>query len=257
MLRIVYLHNLSNQMLPSFIGELSFVYLARDTGKTTVGHATAALVVSRVFDLTAVFGLTLLALLLYPNAPPQFRTLLYIFGAFILVVFVLLLLFVIFQRHMIALVQRILALVRLGNVRVFKWGVAKLDEMANALRSMHGTRNYLICATTSLFVWLLAYCQTYVLLYAMGFKIGAVAVGFVAAMLGTSIYRIASNLPVYGIGGFGTVEITWSAAFILLGMATQDAVVSGFAVHVIGLVYALVLGGLALMVHGTAKENKD
>jgi uncharacterized membrane protein YbhN (UPF0104 family) len=91
----------------------------------------------------------------------------------------------------------------------------------------------------------------------MGYKIGAVAVGFVAAMLGTSIYRIASNLPVYGIGGFGTVEITWSAAFILLGMATQDAVVSGFAVHVIGLVYALVLGGLALMVHGTAKENKD
>jgi hypothetical protein len=74
-------------------------------------------------------------------------------------------------------------------------------------------------------------------------------------MLGTSIYRIASNLPVYGIGGFGTVEITWSAAFILLGMATQDAVVSGFAVHVIGLAYAMLLGLFALGIQSVADKS--
>lgn len=254
MLRIVYLHNLSNQILPSFIGEFSFVYLCRNTGKCSTGHATAALVVSRVFDLAAVFGLTLVALLLYPNAPPQFRLLLWAFGAFILAVFVLLLVFVIFHNSIDDFLERLLAKMRIGHWRTLRWGLAKLHEMAHGLRSMHGTRNYVICATTSLFVWLLAYCQTYVLLYAMGYMIGAVPVSFVAAMLGTSIYRIASNLPVYGIGGFGTVEITWSAAFILLGMSVQAAVVSGFAIHIIGLAYAVLLGVMATFLHGAAKE---
>jgi uncharacterized membrane protein YbhN (UPF0104 family) len=142
-----------------------------------------------------------------------------------------------------------LAVLRLDNVRLFKWLVRKLDEMATALRSMHGPRTYVICAVTSLFVWLLAYCQTYVLLYVMGYK-----VGFVGAMLGTSIYRIASNLPVYGIGGFGTVELTWSAAFVLMGMSVQNAIVSGFATHIITLSYAVLLGVLATIVYGAAKE---
>jgi uncharacterized membrane protein YbhN (UPF0104 family) len=83
----------------------------------------------------------------------------------------------------------------------------------------------------------------------MQITINSAPVTFIAAMLGTSIYRIASNLPIYGLGGFGTVELTWSAAFVLLGMSLQAAIVSGFSVHIVTLSYALSLGGLAMIIY--------
>jgi len=252
MLRIVYTHNLANNALPSFLGELSFVYLARDTQKVSTGEATAALIVSRLFDLGAVFGLTALALFFVPNAPSQFRLLLMAFGAALLLIFIAIVLVVVFKHRALGIVDKTLMLLRLRGIRVVDWGFSKLQETIEALESMHGLRTYVLGIGVSLAVWLLAYAQTYVLLVAMGYDIS-----FMTAALGTSLYRIASTLPVYGVLGFGTVELSWAVAFVLLGMQKDAAIVSGFAVHIITLSYAVLLGVIATMMHGAKIDTTE
>ncbi|MEK6822810.1 MAG: lysylphosphatidylglycerol synthase transmembrane domain-containing protein [Nanoarchaeota archaeon] len=244
MLRIVFLHNLSNNILPSFLGELSFVYLVKKTGKATVGEATATLLVSRIFDLCAVFGLTAVALLFVSNAPSQFSSLLIGFGMLLLMLFLLLGWVLLFRHRMLGVTDALLSLLRIRHLHIIEYCRAKVHETVDALERVHSLRTYLMLASVSLGVWLLAYAQVYVLLSAMGF-----GVSFFTAALGTSLYRIASNLPVYGIGGFGTVELTWSAAFVLLGMSSQAAIVSGFSVHIITLSYAVLLGVIATWLH--------
>ncbi len=240
MLRIVYLHNLANNILPSFIGELSFIVLAKKTGKSSTGEAAAALVASRLFDLAAVFGLTAAALFIYPDAPPVFRTMLLIFGGVLALAFLLLAAFVVFRERANSMMMRIATFLGLARFSVVSWGIDKIHEMAESLHIIRNGKTMFIAALVSIAVWLLAYAQSWVLILAMGFE-----VSFIMAMLGTSLYRIASSLPVYGIGGFGTVELTWSAAFIVLGMTTSSAIVSGFTHHIILLSYAVLLGVVA------------
>ena len=94
----------------------------------------------------------------------------------------------------------------------------------------------------------MAYAQIYVLLLAMGYT-----VTFMTAALGTSLFRLASNLPVYGVGGFGTVELTWTVAFVLLGMSKEAAIVSGFSTHIITLGFAVLLGAIGSFSFGASR----
>lgn len=241
---IVFLHNLSNNLLPSFLGELSFIYLSKNTGKTTVGEATAVLILSRFFDILAVFVLTVIAMMLVPDVPAKFQTLVWSIGAFFIVIVVILLLAVIFRLRFCAALERVVQVLRLGHVQFFRWALTKLHETMEALELLHSVRTYSLVAIVSVAVWMLMYVQTYVLLIAMGYN-----VTFLASVLGTSLWRLATSLPVYGIAGFGTIEITWTAAFVLLGMGVQEAIVSGFAVHILILIYSLLLGAIGSLAY--------
>jgi hypothetical protein len=237
MMNIVFVHNFSNGLLPSFLGELSFVYLARKTGKNSVGEATAALIIARFFDMCAVFALTAVALMYIPDAPQQFRSLLLAMGV---IVFVLLVGFVVVvaNRHRsLRIMWRIGEVMHVQHLRMFTWFIAKSHEAIDAIESLHTPKMYAMTIVVSLVVWILSYFQIYVLMVAMGYTLS-----FMAVALGTSLFRLATTLPVYGVAGFGTVELTWAAAFILLGMTTQDAIVSGFSVHVLTLGFAIILG---------------
>lgn len=248
MLRIVYLQNLANNLLPTMLGELSFVYLAKREGDISSGEAGAAIVIARLFDLLAVFGLTALALLLLPSPPSQFGTLLFWFGAFLAAVFIVIAAALVHEHRVVGLLERLAAFLRLDKVAAVPWLLRKVRQVIAALHTMREGSTILMCSLVSLAVWGLAYAQVYVLLVAMGYS-----VTFLTAALGTSLYRIASTLPVYGLAGFGTVELTWSAAFVLLGMNANAAITSGFAVHIITLAYAVLLGVIASWLHAWSR----
>ena len=248
MLRIVYLQNLANNLLPNMLGELSFVYLAKRESDISSGEAGATLVVARLFDLLAVFGLTVVALLLLPSPPSQFSTLLFWFGVFLALLFCVITVSLVHEHRVVALSERFAAFSRLDRISVVPWALRKMRQVIAALHTMREGRTLLVCSLVSLAVWGLAYAQVYILLAAMGST-----VTFLTAALGTSLYRLASALPVYGIAGFGTVELTWSAAFVLLGMSAHDAIISGFAVHIIMLSYAVLLGVIASWLHSLSR----
>lgn len=236
MMPITFVHTCLLNLLPGIFGEMSYVYLTRRHG-VPVGNSTAILVVCRIFDIAAVFVLTLLALLFVKDAPASFSTLLLILGASLLVVFILLVLFVIFRHRLESLGRTVAALFHITHLRVVQWSLAKLCEMADAIEKIKGVRVYTMIVLTSLFVWLFAYLQTYLLMIGMGYDIP-----FMTIALGTSLYRLTTILPVSGIAGFGTTEATWAGAFIVLGVAHDTAIISAFSIHLLQLVSALVVG---------------
>jgi uncharacterized membrane protein YbhN (UPF0104 family) len=68
-----------------------------------------------------------------------------------------------------------------------------------------------------------------------------------AIIIGALITVMFSALPIHGIGSLGTTELAWAAAFIALGAPKEAAISSGFAVHIIVLLFTAILGVYAVM----------
>ena len=251
MLPIVYIQNMANNVLPFFFGELSFLYFCQKTRKTTTGEVTAMLVIARFFDLCAIALLTMVALFFVPETA-KFQSLLQGMGIIVLLIFVFFILLLAYKHKALRLVERIAEALHVRALKVVVWFIAKLREATDALESIHSTRVYTLALLSSLAVWVLAYMQAYVLLVVMGYPIT-----FMGAALGSSLSRLTATLPISGIAGFGTTELTWSAAFVLLGMKTRDAIISGFSIHIISLLFAVVLGIIGVIVYGVQQSHKD
>ena len=58
-------------------------------------------------------------------------------------------------------------------------------------------------------------------------------------------------IPIQGIAGFGTQEGFWVFAFVPLGVSLDKAISSGFAFHIVMIMYFLILG-----VYGWIKIKK-
>ena len=80
----------------------------------------------------------------------------------------------------------------------------------------------------------------------MGIHISVISLIFALAF--TSIFNL---LPVQSIGNFGTVEFPFVAVLTLLGTEEKPAIVAGFSLHLIILLYCIPLG-----VYGLIKKTR-
>jgi uncharacterized protein (TIRG00374 family) len=236
MIPITFVHTCLLNLLPGIFGEMSYIYMVRRQG-INIGHSAAVLIVCRVFDIAAVFILTLVALFFVRDAPSSFRTLLMIMGAALLLIFLLLVMFVLMRHKIEAFGRRVASILGIAHIRVVQWSLAKMCEVAAAIESIRGARTYSMIIVTSLLVWLFAYVQTYLLMVGFGYD-----VPFAAVALGTSLYRLVTILPISGLAGFGTTELSWAGAFIVLGISHDIAIVSAFSVHIMQLLSAIIVG---------------
>jgi hypothetical protein len=51
-----------------------------------------------------------------------------------------------------------------------------------------------------------------------------------------------SLVPIHGPAGFGTVEAPWVLALLVLNVSKQDAITSGFGLHIVIIIYCTILG---------------
>jgi len=51
-----------------------------------------------------------------------------------------------------------------------------------------------------------------------------------------------SLLPIHGPAGFGTVEAPWVLSLAYLGVPSKDAIISGFSLHIIIILFCVILG---------------
>jgi uncharacterized membrane protein YbhN (UPF0104 family) len=75
------------------------------------------------------------------------------------------------------------------------------------------------------------------LVRSMGIAIGIWKLSF-ALLFGV----LFSLVPVHGPAGFGTVEAPWVVALLVLNVPKEDAITSGFGLHIIIIMYCIVLG---------------
>jgi hypothetical protein len=218
-------------VLPGPSGDAVFVWLARTTGGTPVALGAGAAVVSRLLD---IISLLLIALLTAPLAGVTLPRAVTLVGAALAILVVLLLtgLYVSrIRRRMLAAVFRIPMLDRLAPV------------IGPAVEHLAGQPNrfWVVLATVAARVFTAV--QYMALFAAIGHSLAFVQVWFAL-----SVRTLFFAIPLQGLGGFGTTQLWWTTALILLGWRTGAALTASLAVHLLDLSASLPIGAVAWVI---------
>jgi multisubunit Na+/H+ antiporter MnhC subunit len=65
-------------------------------------------------------------------------------------------------------------------------------------------------------------------------------------------------LPIQTIAGFGIIESGWALGFMVMGVSKNEAIASGFSIHIIILIFTLVIGVLGFInIYIKTKKNNS
>jgi uncharacterized protein (TIRG00374 family) len=243
---VVSLHNLSINILPARLGELSYVYLVKRRGiKTGVGIAT--LIIARIFDLAAISLLFFVSVANMQNLPKMISETL---GAMAVLLGLLVTVFLFlgyFKETSLKAMEGLVSKLNLGRFHITGHIMEKGREIAESFGTIHSRKQILSIFISSLFIWSLTYSVVYVLLNQMGIEADIWTV-----IIGATFPIFATILPLHSIGSFGTFEGAWALAFISLGVSREMAIATGFGYHILALLYMVILGA-----YGSFEVQRD
>lgn len=223
-------------LLPARLGSLSYVYLIRVRAGVPLDDALSSFFLAFVLDAVAIAPLLLLALATVGLG---------ISGGGILAALAAALL-----AGSLAGVFLLAPLLRLG-ARVVP-GVASetlrgTAERVDAVRS----RGALLPAFgLSLLARLTKFGAHWMFLQAVLVPLGIPwgQMSFTRAFLGVAGAELSAMLPISGLAAFGTYEAAWTLGFTRLGLTEQQAILSGFATHLLTQLHDYSLGLAALLI---------
>ncbi len=237
LVQVVCWHNFCNLILPARTGELSFVYLVRQRKLDTAVSGLSALLVSRVFDLSAV--------LLFLSSALVVRQV-NVFGLrpSILwpLVFVILATVAVILTRFSALLTW--AVETSGPVLHFLHAThlsEKLREAASEFRRMESGALYRRGFAWTLFLWTFQFLTFYMLMLSFG-----VFFSFWEVVIGSAAAAMASFVP-GPVGSFGPLEAGWALGFAFVGMSLSKGLATGFAMHVVVLGFSSMFASVALL----------
>jgi len=236
---IVCLHNLLINILPLRSGELSYLYLIKKTGRIKAGQNISSLIVARFFDFLAIIILVFISLCFVCQSISQ-RILINVLlvGAFIFFLLVILSILVLFKTAIIKkLTDYLIERTFLRKLKIMKFLRQKTEEVLEAIQVLKSKKIFSFLFFGSLSIWLLFYLVDFLLLKGLGLDIGFWSVVFAA-----SFVILVAISPIQGIAGFGTTEAGWVVGLVILGFSKETAIVSGFALHLLGLFLTIIMG---------------
>jgi len=235
--RITVFHNLSIHVLPLKLGELTFPYFLNKISGKSITEGLASLIVSRVYDFFIILMTFLIASIGFQSF---FKT--NPFLIILLTVFLLVLIFFTFSHMSGLLVWFSNAFGKVSrwrepkNIKSFLWVQRKMNEIAEDFYAINARRAYLPISLTSFFSWVMAFWMCYAFLKSFG-----IDVSFLKVVFGFGASLIASALPISGLGNWGTLEMGWTAGFLMAGLNKEKAITSGFGVHILVFIACVLL----------------
>lgn len=216
-LEVMLIHNSAVNLLPMRGGEAAYPWLMKRRLGVPLDHAAASLVWMRLQDALV---LALAALAVWPGVPAWLR----IAAAAALVAAV---------AVGLRLLQRLAAMTGGSGSKLLR--VAHRAVQALALAPRHGWRGWAYCGAS----WTVKLTCFATLLSALsGLPLAAAATGALGG-------ELAGVLPLQGPANLGTYEAGVVAGAALRGAAPAGVVVPAIAVHLVGLVTAVLSGSLA------------
>lgn len=248
-------HNMMNNLLPARTGELSYVFLLKTEHNKTTGDGLATLIIARIFDFIFISIFFLLIFVSIDNLETGVTALLVV-GILFLFAMVFLLLGLVFYGPVFLPIIKKLA--QRGNYKKIHFGdyiIRKSEETIACFETFKtGTITmHLSVILLTISIWLLSYSLFYLIAISMHIQLDLVHILFAA-----SFAVFSTVLPVQGIAGFGTMEGGWAMGFLLAGVPKELAISSGFAFHLLILIYTLILGGIGYVkLYHTGKFKKS
>ena len=129
-------------------------------------------------------------------------------------------------------------------------GMASLTDTADQVVEVHRRGDLIPAVLLSLGVRITKFGAHYLILQSVLVPLGIAwgSLGFFESFLGVAGAELSAMLPVSGLGAFGTWEAAFTLGFTHLGLTQDQAVVAGFATHVLTQLHDYGLGALALLV---------
>jgi uncharacterized protein (TIRG00374 family) len=236
--RISVLYHLSLMVLPSKLGELSYPYLLNRIGGISMTEGLASLIAARVYDFFIILMIFLFSSLAFQNL---FKVgLLFILLLTLLLILVILLVFF-YMNHLLTLIssawRKIFKIIRKEESRPSLWVQKKIHEISEDFYAIRAKKTYLVVALTSLLSWFMIFLTFQAFL--LGFE---VKISFLKMVFGSTVAVIANAFPIGGIGNWGTLEVGWTAGFLMTGLPKEQAIATGFGVHILIFIICALLG---------------
>lgn len=243
LLKVLFIHNMVNQVLPARTGEISYVYLM-EKRKLPINKGISSLALARIFDLIAIALLFLVALLVLKEMNAAFLNLMYVMTLVVaMALFSLFCLFV-YKKKFIDKVQSLTEILKMHKFDITKRALEKGEETIEDMKVIATKKVFVYSTLISLGIWFTSTVLMYMLLSQMN-----VMLSIWEVCLGSMVIVITSILPIHSVGGFGTTESVWAFIYIALGVSREMAIASGIGIHLILFTYLLIIGvvGMVLM----------
>ncbi len=126
---------------------------------------------------------------------------------------------------------------RLKLLKFWAFIKSKSMEIFNELTNISFDLRLLGIILFSVLIIVLRFGTQWVIVRSMNVEINIWQFSF--AMLFSVLFSL---LPIHGPAGFGTVEAPWVLALAYLGVPSKDAIISGFSLHIIIIIFCVILG---------------
>ncbi len=236
-------HSFLNGILPARTGELSYFYFIHKTGKIGGPENIASLLIARIFDSVICACFILLSIFFVSGSIGDIRNIAWVsLAGFFIILF--LSAWILFWGRVFL---RILSRFPVGS-----WILRKTEEIVVVIEQVRQGPGLLKIFVYSVVIWFFIFLMIWLTIFGLGEKISFWQTIFVFALP-----VILAVLPVQPFGGFGTYEGSMALGLILLGFDKTAAIGLGFALHVTGILFALILAIVSYLIMVSQRNQSN
>lgn len=244
LIKILFVHNFFNNLVPLRLGELSYVYFLKEKEDLPINYGVSSLMIARIFDLLGIAFLFILSFFLVSDLPVFVMNCLVLVGILIGLIFLFIIGLLFYNEKFLHFLERFVSRTRLDKIKYTRMALDKSEETIENFKIIKSGYVIAFSFILSIFIWLLASSMTYMFLMEMEIYLSIWKI-----LIASGIIVITTILPFHSVGGFGTIESIWTTTYVALGVSTSMAISSGFGIHLIIVFYFIILGfvGFILM----------
>ena len=237
---ILALYTFWGNLLPMRSGDLSYIYLMKRREQVNGAKSVASLMLASLIDLALLIALMIGTGWLRRSHLDGRLSYAALFLAPTLVGVLLLSLIVaacVAPRALVQLTDLCMRPLRRWNHPLVSWLAEKSRAVMLELTQLRFDWRFVAIWVYSMIGLGVRFGFQCYLVGKMGIQVSVVSLVFALAF--THVFNL---LPIQSIGNFGTVEAPFAWALVSFGASTESALVSGFSLHLIILLYCLPLG---------------